>query len=80
MGHLEADGAYLYLFMTLSVFSRYVSGRMLGQRESAELARLIELTCEKEQIQAGQLTLHADRGSSMIFQARRLSDGGPWRH
>jgi putative transposase len=39
---------------------------MIAHRESAEMARkLIELTCEKQQIPAGQLTIHADRGSSM---------------
>ena len=37
-----------------------------GARESAELAkRLIADTCEKQDIQPGQLTIHADRGSSM---------------
>jgi putative transposase len=35
-------------------------------RESAELAKkLIEETCEKQNIQPGQLGLHADRGSAM---------------
>jgi len=35
-------------------------------RESAELAkRLIEESCGKQNIPPGQLTLHADRGSSM---------------
>ena len=35
-------------------------------RESAELAkRLIQESCAKQNIQPGQLTLHADRGTSM---------------
>jgi putative transposase len=35
-------------------------------RESAEMAkRLIEESCVKQNIQPGQLTLHADRGTSM---------------
>lgn len=39
---------------------------MIADRESAVLAqRLIAQTCEKQNIQANQLTLHADRGSSM---------------
>jgi putative transposase len=39
---------------------------MIAHRESAEMARkLIEETCSKQQIEAGQLTIHADRGSSM---------------
>jgi len=48
------------------VFSRYVTGWMVAYRESAELAkRLIEESCQKQGIQPGQLTLHADRGTSM---------------
>jgi len=39
---------------------------MVAPRETAELAkRLIRDTCEKQNIQPGQLTLHADCGSSM---------------
>ena len=39
---------------------------MVADRESAELAkRLIGDTCEKQAIQPGELTIHADRGSSM---------------
>ena len=52
--------------MILDVFSRYVTGWMVAMRESAELAkRLIEESCAKQNIQPGQLTLHADRGTSM---------------
>ena len=57
---------YFYLYVILDVFSRYVVGWMVAPRESAVLAeRLIEETCAKQEIPAGQLTLHADRGSSM---------------
>ena len=46
------------------IFSRYVVGWMLAHRESAALAqRLIAESCRKQDI--AQLTLHADRGSSM---------------
>jgi putative transposase len=48
------------------VFSRYVVGWMIAPRESAELAyELIAAPCDKEGIVRGQLTLHADRGTSM---------------
>ena len=48
------------------MFSRYVVGWMLAPRESAELAKkLIEETCEKQNIQPDTLGLHADRGSAM---------------
>jgi putative transposase len=55
-----------HLYVILDVFSRYVVGWMLAARESAQLAKeLIAATCEKERIVPGELTLHADRGSSM---------------
>jgi putative transposase len=57
---------YLYVYVILDVFSRYVVGWMIAERESASLAReLIAATCTKQGIQPEQLTLHADRGSSM---------------
>src|SRR2546427_13274665 len=57
---------YFYLYVILDVFSRYVTGWMVAMRESAELAkRLIAESCQKQGIQPGQLTLHADRGTSM---------------
>lgn len=60
---------YFYLYVILDIFSRYVVGWMLAYRESAELAkRLIEQTIEREKIEPGSLTLHADRGSSMTSQ------------
>jgi putative transposase len=61
-----AKWTYFYLYVILDVFSRYVVGWMVAPRETAELAkRLIADTCEKQDIQPGQLTIHADRGSSM---------------
>ena len=57
---------YFYLYVILDIFSRYVVGWMLAPRESAALAeRLIAETCAKHGIMPGQLTRHADRGSSM---------------
>ena len=61
-----AKWTYFYLYVILDVFSRYVVGWMVAPRESAELAKkLIEESCEKQDIQPSQLTLHADRGSAM---------------
>lgn len=61
-----AKWTYYYLYVILDVFSRYVVGWMVAHREGAALAqKLIEQTCEKQGIQSGQLTIHADRGSSM---------------
>ena len=57
---------YYYLYVILEIFSRYVVGWMLAHRESAALAqRLIAESCRKQDIEPDQLTLHADRGSSM---------------
>lgn len=61
-----AKWTYYYLYVILDVFSRYVVGWMVAHREQAALAqKLIEQTCEKQGIKPGQLTIHADRGSSM---------------
>jgi len=58
--------SYFHLYVILDIFSRYVVGWLLADRESATLAkRLIAETCEKEHVSPGKLTLHADRGTSM---------------
>jgi len=58
--------SYFHLYVIMDIFSRYVVGWMVAHRESAILAKqLIESTCHKQGIQKEQLTLHADRGSSM---------------
>jgi putative transposase len=50
----------------LDIFSRYVVGWMIAPADSAALAeKLIKETCAKQNIEKGQLTIHADRGSSM---------------
>lgn len=61
-----AKWTYYYLYVILDIFSRYVVGWMIAHQENATLAsRLIAQTCEKQQIQPWQLTIHADRGSPM---------------
>jgi len=61
-----AKWTYFYLYVILDIFSRYAVGWMVASRESATLAqKLIRETCQKQSIAAGQLTVHADRGSSM---------------
>jgi putative transposase len=57
---------YFYLYVIMDIFSRYVVGWRIAPAESAVLAeRLIGETCAKQNIGRGQLTIHADRGSSM---------------
>jgi putative transposase len=61
-----AKWSYFHLYVILDIFSRYVVGWMVAPAESAALAeKLIKETCDKQQIERGQLTIHADRGSSM---------------
>ena len=57
---------YFHLYVILDIFSRYVVGWMIANRETAELAEmLIADTAAKQNIEPGTLTLHADRGTSM---------------
>lgn len=57
---------YFYLYLILDIFSRYVVGWMVAEHQSAELAkRLIAQTCRKQNIAPNQLTIPADRGTSM---------------
>jgi putative transposase len=57
---------YFHLYVILDIFSRYVVGWMIAPRESAQLAeQLIAQTVAKQNIAPGELTLHADRGTSM---------------
>lgn len=61
-----AKWTYYYLYDILDVFSRYVVGWLIAERESASLAEeLVAATCVRQNIQPDQLTIHADRGSSM---------------
>ena len=61
-----AKWTYYYLYVILDVFSRYVVGWMIAERETAQLAtRLIKETVAKHSVDASRLTVHADRGSSM---------------
>ena len=74
-----AKWTYFYLYVLLDIFSRYVVGWMVAVRESAALAeKLIRETCQKQAIRPGQLTVHADRGSSMTSKpvALLLADLG----
>lgn len=74
-----AKWTYFYLYVLLDIFSRYVTGWMVAHRESASLAkRLIEDTCQGQQIESGRLTVHADRGTSMTSKtvAQLMADLG----
>ena len=62
-----AKWTYFYLYVILDIFSRYIVGWTLSNRECASVAHaFIEETCRRHNIDPGQLTLHSDRGPPMI--------------
>ncbi len=64
--HGPSKWTYFYLYVILDIFSRYPVGWMVAHRESATLAeRLITSAVRQQHVDRNQLTLHADRGSSM---------------
>ena len=64
--HGPTKWTYYYLYVILDIYSRYVVGWMVATRKSAALAEvLIRQTVAKQGIPRDQLTIHADRGSSM---------------
>lgn len=65
--HGPQKWAYFHLYVVIDIYSRYVVGWMVAEFESSELARvLLSETIRKEGVLPGTLTVHSDRGSSMI--------------
>jgi putative transposase len=63
-------GSYLYLYVLLDLYSRFIVGWLLATRESGRLAmRLIRETCAKQGIGRAQLTIHSDRGTAPTAKA-----------
>ncbi len=59
-------GEYYDLYVVLDIFSRYVVAWCVAPSESGELAKeLIADAVARHQVPPGQLSVHADRGSSM---------------
>jgi putative transposase len=74
-----AKWTHFALYTVIDIFSRFIVGWMIAERESAELARqLIATAAANQQIQPEQLTLHADNGKPMKAKtlALLLSDLG----
>ena len=70
---------YYYLYVIMDLFSRYVVGWMVADKENGSLAsRLIEESCSKHFVRPEILTLHSDRGSPMTAKctAQLLADLG----
>lgn len=73
---------WFQLYVILDVYSRYAVGWLVATRESDRLAEeLIADAIYEQNVPAGQLTLHADRGSSMTSKtvAQLLTDLGVQR-
>jgi len=69
--------SYLYLYVVMDIFSRYVVGWMVATTENAALAkRLIAEAIDREAVAPNELTLHADRGTQMTSKtlAQLLSE------
>ena len=70
---------YYYLYVILDIFSRYIVGWMLADRENSQLAgHLIRETCAKHDVEPEVLALHSDRGSPMTSKhtAQLMADLG----
>src|SRR5580700_2627150 len=62
----ETRWCYYYLYVVMDIYSRYVVGWCIATREDSELAKqLIFDACLNHNVKPGELTIHADRGSSM---------------
>lgn len=74
-----AKWTHFALYSVIDIFSRFIVGWMIAERESAELAKhLIATAAANQHIQPEQLTLHADNGKPMKAKtlALMLSDLG----
>jgi putative transposase len=61
-----AKWSYYYLYVIIDIYSRYVTGWLIADAESKTLAeKLLADTIVKQGVDRGQLTIHADNGSSM---------------
>lgn len=70
---------WFHLYVILDVHSRYAIGWLVAPRETARLAEELIAACvDAENIDTGQLSIHADRGSSMTSKtvSQLLADLG----
>lgn len=62
--------SYFYLYVVMDIYSRYIVGWLIADREAEVLAReLISESCRMQQIGRDQLILHADRGAPMTAKS-----------
>ena len=80
--HGPQKWTYYYLYILMDLFSRYIVGWMVADRENAALAgTLIEESCVRHGNQPDMLVLHSDRGAPMtaMCTAQLLADLGVTR-
>ena len=67
--HGPQKWTYFYLYAIIDIYSRYVVGWMVADRESSELAKtLLQTTIREQAADPMDLTIHSDRGSSGMCQ------------
>jgi putative transposase len=77
--HGPQKWTYYYLYAVIDIYSRYIVGWMVADRESSELAKLLlKATIRAQEADPKRLTIHSDRGSSMTSKpvAFMLADLG----
>jgi putative transposase len=63
-------GCFYYLYVVMDIYSRYVVGWLIADRECQTLAeQLLSDTVKKHHVMPGKLTIHADRGAPMKSQS-----------
>lgn len=66
----STKGTYYTLYVILDLFSRYIVGWQVTERESATVAQeLIAACCKQQRVVREQLTVHSDRGSPMVAKS-----------
>ena len=71
-------GSFLYLYLTVDIFSRKIVSADVHAEESMDLAAtMVECSCEREGVDPTRLVLHADnggpmKGSTMLATLQRL--------
>jgi putative transposase len=66
-------GSYFHLYVVIDVFSRFVVGWLVADREHGELAKqLMETTYDRHGVKPETLTVHADNGAAMVSRPLAL--------
>jgi putative transposase len=66
-------GTYFALYVLLDLYSRYIVGWQVAQRESAAVYQeLVKACCDDQGVVPEQLTIHSDRGSPMTAKSTAL--------